>query len=64
MPADIVAKYNTLFREVLAEPETRETATRLGIAMRASTPEEVTRTTREESALWAMVIREAGIKGS
>jgi tripartite-type tricarboxylate transporter receptor subunit TctC len=63
MPADVVAKYNTLFREVLAEPETRETASRLGIAMRASAPEEVTRITREESEMWAKVIKEAGIKG-
>jgi tripartite-type tricarboxylate transporter receptor subunit TctC len=63
MPADIVAKYNTLFREVLAEPETRETANRLGVAMRTSTPEEVTRITREEYEMWAKVIKEAGIKG-
>ena len=63
MPADIVAKYNALFREVLAEPETGETFNKLGIVRRTSTPEEVMRITKTEYDTLAKVIKDAGIQG-
>jgi tripartite-type tricarboxylate transporter receptor subunit TctC len=63
MPEELVAKYNALFREVLAEPATRETFTKLGIVPRTSTPEEVVRTTQSEYETLSKVIKEAGIQG-
>ena len=63
MPADIVAKYNAAFREVLAEPDVRDKLAKQGASVRVSTPEELTRLNREDYDMLAKLIKDANIKG-
>ena len=48
LPADIVRRYNAVFREVLADPEVRELLAKQGTSVVTSTPEELDRLNREE----------------
>ena len=61
LPADIVAKYNALLREILAEPETREKFVQQGLVIKTSTPEELARSSRAEFEKWGKVVREAKV---
>ena len=63
MPADIVSRYNAAFREVLAEPEARDTLAKLGVSVRTSTPQELDRLNREDYDVLAKLVRDAKIKG-
>jgi tripartite-type tricarboxylate transporter receptor subunit TctC len=63
LPQDIVAKYNAAFREIMAEPEVRETLGRQGVSPRLSTPQELDRLNREDFAALAKLVKEAKIKG-
>jgi tripartite-type tricarboxylate transporter receptor subunit TctC len=63
MPQDIVAKYNAAFREIMAEPEVRETLGRQGVSPRLSTPQELDKLNREDFAALAKLVKEAKIKG-
>ena len=63
MPAEIVAKYNAAFREILAEPTVRDTLAKQGVSTRTSTPEELDRLNREDYASLVKLVREAKIKG-
>lgn len=63
MPADIVARYNSAFREVLSEPEARDTLARQGVSVRLSTPQELDRLNREDYETLARLVRDAKIKG-
>jgi len=63
MPPDIVAKYNAAFREVMAEPEVRETLAKQGVSPRLSTPQELDKLNREDFAALAKLVKEAKIKG-
>jgi tripartite-type tricarboxylate transporter receptor subunit TctC len=63
MPQDIVAKYNTAFREVLADPEVRDALAKAGASVRTSTPQELDRLNREDFAVLAKLVKEAKIKG-
>ncbi len=62
MPADLVAKYNTLAQEVIAEPETREALAKVGIVAKSSSPAELAKIARAEFEMWSKVLKEAGIK--
>lgn len=63
IPADIVAKYSAELRNVLAEPELRDTFSKQGIVVKTSTPEEMARLLRAEYDALAKLVREAKIKG-
>ena len=62
LPADIVAKYNTTFQEVLAETEVRESLAKQGVSVRTSTAEELARLNKAEFESLAKVIRDAKIR--
>jgi tripartite-type tricarboxylate transporter receptor subunit TctC len=62
MPPDMVAKYNTTLREILAEPETREALTKQGLLVKSSSPEELSAIAQAEYNLWQRVVRDAKIK--
>lgn len=63
LPADIVRRYNAVFREVLADPEVRELLAKQGTSVVTSTPEELDRLNREEFEKLSKLIKDAGIKG-
>ena len=62
LPADIVARYNALARDVIADAETREALAKAGIVARSSTPAELIGIARTEFEMWSRVLKEAGIK--
>jgi tripartite-type tricarboxylate transporter receptor subunit TctC len=63
MAQDIVSKYNTAFREVLAQPDAREALARQGATVRVSTPQELDRLNREDYEVLAKLVRDAKIRG-
>jgi tripartite-type tricarboxylate transporter receptor subunit TctC len=63
MPGDIVAKYNSAFREVLAEPGARDALGRHGVSVRLSSPQELDRLNRDDFAALTKLVKEVGIKG-
>jgi tripartite-type tricarboxylate transporter receptor subunit TctC len=63
MPADIVAKYNAAFREVLTEADAREALAKQGVTVRLSTPQELDRLNRDDFAALAKLVKDAKIKG-
>ncbi|HUQ73153.1 MAG TPA: tripartite tricarboxylate transporter substrate binding protein [Burkholderiales bacterium] len=63
MAADTVAKYNAAFREVMGEPEVRDTLAKHGVSPRLSTPQELDRLNREDYANLAKLVKDAKIKG-
>jgi tripartite-type tricarboxylate transporter receptor subunit TctC len=63
MSQHIVAKYNTAFREILAEPEVRERLAKQGATPRPSTPQELDRLNREDYKVLAKLVKDAKIKG-
>lgn len=58
----IVSQLNTAVAKVLASPEVSQRLMTSGAEPSPSSPEELTRYMREESARWAKVIKAAGIK--
>lgn len=62
MGADLLAKYDTLLREVLAEPETREALAKIGVVGKSSSPTDLGKIARAEFELWTRVLQQAGIK--
>jgi tripartite-type tricarboxylate transporter receptor subunit TctC len=63
MPAEIVSKYNSAFREVLSEPEAREALGRQGVSVKTSTPQELDRLNREDYEVLVKLVKDAKIKG-
>jgi tripartite-type tricarboxylate transporter receptor subunit TctC len=63
MPQDIVARYNTAFHEILAEPEVRERLAKQGATPRPSTPQELDKLNREDYQVLAKLVKDAKIKG-
>jgi tripartite-type tricarboxylate transporter receptor subunit TctC len=63
MPQDIVARYNTAFHEILAEPEVRERLAKQGATPRPSTPEELDKLNRDDYRVLAKLVKDAKIKG-
>jgi tripartite-type tricarboxylate transporter receptor subunit TctC len=62
-PAAIVGKLNAAIGAVMREPEVRARLAQNGVVPGVDTPEEFAAYLKEESARWARVIREKGIKG-
>ena len=63
MPADIVSKYNTAFREVLSEQDVRETLGKQGVSVKTSTPQELDRLNRDDYETLVKLVKDAKIKG-
>jgi tripartite-type tricarboxylate transporter receptor subunit TctC len=57
----IVAKLNAAIRDVMASRDLQDRATAMGMAMRWSTPEEMTARMKSDIAKWGAVIAKAGI---
>jgi tripartite-type tricarboxylate transporter receptor subunit TctC len=60
-PRDIVETLSRAIAEVIPDPEVQKKAKTLGMAMRASTPEEMTARLKGDIAKWSAVIEKAGI---
>ena len=63
MPQDIVARYNSVFREILAEPEVVERLAKQGATPRPSTPQELDKLNRDDYQVLAKLVKDAKIKG-
>ena len=61
-PREIVARLNAEIVKALAAPEVRERLLAQGLTPRGSTAEELRRSTREQLARYATLIKQAGIK--
>lgn len=61
IPQPIVAKLNQGTLKALGMSDVREQFLRQGIEAGPSTPEDLTRTLREDTAIWAKIIKSAGI---
>jgi len=60
-PAPIIEAISRAINEVLPLPDVQEKSQRLGMDMRASTPEEMTARMKSDIAKWGAVIEKAGI---
>jgi tripartite-type tricarboxylate transporter receptor subunit TctC len=60
-PAEVVALLNSEIKKAVAEPDVQEKARRLGLEMRASTPQEMRDRMAMDIAKWRDVIEKAGI---
>ena len=60
-PKDMVAKYNTVIDEILAQPSVQERLGKQGIVVGGGTPERLRDFLVEETAKWQKVVKEAGI---
>jgi tripartite-type tricarboxylate transporter receptor subunit TctC len=60
-PAGIIATLNQAMKDVMPSPDVQERAKRMGMAMRWSTPEEMTARMKADIAKWGAVIDKAGI---
>jgi tripartite-type tricarboxylate transporter receptor subunit TctC len=62
-PASIVSRLRDESLKVIAIPEVQQALSRQGLEPETSTPQELAARIRSETATWAQVIKEAGIKG-
>lgn len=60
-PKEVVQVLGAAINEVLPQPDVQEKAKRLGMEMRASTPDEMTARFKNDIAKWSAVIEKAGI---
>ena len=60
-PKDIIQRISRAINDVLPLPDVQEKSQRLGMDMRASTPEEMTARLKSDIAKWSAVIEKAGI---
>ncbi|HVF63634.1 MAG TPA: tripartite tricarboxylate transporter substrate binding protein [Casimicrobiaceae bacterium] len=61
-PRPIVTKINADLIKVLEDTETREKLAAQGALVRTQTPEQMTTFIRDETARWAKVVKDAGVK--
>src|SRR5262249_52753209 len=64
VPKPILARLHAELARIYNAPETREQLGKLGMTVRASTPEEFDRHIRAEMALWGKVVRENGLSAT
>ncbi len=62
-PAGIVRRLRDESLKVIAMPEVQQSLSRQGLEPETSTPQELAARIKSETATWAQVIKEAGIKG-
>src|SRR4029077_12895361 len=63
-PAAIVAKVNADIANIAAQPEMREKIAQLGLEVSINSPQEFAAVIKADTAKWAKVIKDAGIKAS
>ena len=63
MSPQLVAKYNTAFHEVLADPDIITTLGKSGASLRISTPQELDKLNRADYETLARLVKDAKIKG-
>ncbi|MBB5692279.1 Bug family tripartite tricarboxylate transporter substrate binding protein [Muricoccus pecuniae] len=62
LPLEIVARMNAVMREALADPTISASLEGQGVEPLPSSPEELARFIREETAKWAPIVRSSGAK--
>jgi len=62
-PAAIVRRLRDESLKVVAMPDVQQSLSRQGMEAETSTPQELAARIKNETATWAQVIKEAGIKG-
>ena len=60
-PKDIVARYNTVFNEILAQPAIREALDRQGLVAQGGPPERLAKLIARDRPRWAKVVKDAEI---
>jgi tripartite-type tricarboxylate transporter receptor subunit TctC len=60
-PSEIVARYNTAINEMLRQPQVLESLTKQGLVVAGGPPERLAQRVGREIAVWARVVKEAGI---
>jgi tripartite-type tricarboxylate transporter receptor subunit TctC len=60
-PKPVIATLNAAMRAVIPDPELQAKASKMGMAMRASTPDEMTERLKADTDKWGAVIQRAGI---
>ncbi|MGB7178283.1 MAG: tripartite tricarboxylate transporter substrate-binding protein, partial [Xanthobacteraceae bacterium] len=60
-PASVISTLNRAMKDVMPTPEVQDRAKQLGMAMRWSTPEDMTARLKADIAKWGAVIEQAGI---
>jgi tripartite-type tricarboxylate transporter receptor subunit TctC len=60
-PAGVIAMLNQAMKDVIPASDVQSKASQMGMAMRASTPEEMTARMQADIAKWSAVIDKAGI---
>jgi tripartite-type tricarboxylate transporter receptor subunit TctC len=60
-PAGVIATLNRAMKDVIPEPDVQSKASQMGMAMHASTPEEMTARMQADIGKWGAVIDKAGI---
>ncbi len=61
-PPEIVQKLNTAMREAMADPKVKETLDSIGAEPVGSSPDELKAHLAKETAQWAVLVKERGIK--
>jgi len=62
MPADLLAKYNSEIRAIVALPEMREQLASQGLVPNTGTPEQFAKLVKDDFEKWGKVIRDAKIR--
>ena len=62
MPKSVVAKQNQEINRILQDPQMRETLSRIGLDSMSSTPGEFSTIIASDTAKWAKLVKEVGIK--
>ena len=62
LPGNIVARINAEIRDIVNQPDIRETFVKQGLIASVTTPEELAQITRTEYHMWGRLVREAKIK--
>jgi tripartite-type tricarboxylate transporter receptor subunit TctC len=60
-PARIIASLNKTMKEVMPSADLQTRSAEMGMAMRASTPDEMTARMKADMSKWSAVIEKAGI---
>jgi tripartite-type tricarboxylate transporter receptor subunit TctC len=61
-PPAVIAKLNTAFNAIIAEPEVRDRLTKAGVVVKGSTPEEFGKLMERELSRWETVRERAGLE--
>ena len=60
---EIVAKLSTTLRDILRQPDVADSLNKQGLTVNYMNPQELTALMRSETARWAKIVKEKGLKG-